>query len=481
MAFDSIKDWLGCWSGNYEGEFRTVYFLRKLPENNVEIARQYHRFPDNAVVSSKYTSWNFVPKNLFEQFRRIANFYFLCISVVQLFIDSPVSPLTSIFPLCFVVAVTALKQGYEDWKRHQADKEVNNRKYELVSPFNGHLVSVTSKDIKVGDIVKVKAEEEFPCDLVLLSSEDPEGKCHVTTANLDGETNLKLHSSLPDTAELQTAETLNYLPAHIECEHPMPDLYKFQGRMILDNNGTETTKSLGPSQVLLRGARLKNTSYVFGVAVYTGMDTKMALNQRQNPHKYSTVERTMNTFLIIFLVVLLVLCTLHTVLKRIRGGPPYVEEADTGTVQGLEDFLSFIILYNYVIPISLYVTIELQKFTGALFFNWDIEMYNEETDEPAKANTSDLNEELGQIQYVFTDKTGTLTENDMQFRTCSINGEKYEEIDNLLCADGMRSHNFQSSNFTPEMHEFFLTLSLCHTVHATEEEDENAPYPYHYQ
>ncbi|XP_028397580.1 probable phospholipid-transporting ATPase IF isoform X2 [Dendronephthya gigantea] len=483
MAFDSIKDWLGCWSGNYEGEFRTVYFLGRLPENDVDLARQYHRFPDNAVVSSKYTVWNFLPKNLFEQFRRIANFYFLCISVVQLFIDSPVSPLTSIFPLCFVVAVTALKQGYEDWKRHQADKEVNNRKYELVSPVNGALISVISKDIKVGDIVMVKAEEEFPCDLILLSSEDSEGKCHVTTANLDGETNLKLHSSLPDTTDYQTSEKLYQLPARIECEHPMPDLYKFQGRMIFDDG---ETKSLGPTQVLLRGARLKNTSHVFGVAVYTGMDTKMALNQRQNPHKYSSVERKMNTFLILFLVVLLVLCIIHTVLKSWyqgtdRGGPPYVEKADTGTVQSFEDFLSFLILYNYVIPISLYVTIELQKFTGALFFNWDVEMYNEETDEPAKANTSDLNEELGQIQYVFTDKTGTLTENDMQFRTCSINGRKYEELDGLLCADGLRSRNFESSNFTPEMREFFLTLSLCHTVHATEEEDKDAPYPYFYQ
>ena len=129
-------------------------------------------------------------KNLFEQFRRIANFYFLIIFLVQLMIDTPTSPITSGLPLFFVITVTAIKQGYEDWLRHKADNEVNGAPVYVVR--SGGLVKTRSKNIRVGDIVRVAKDETFPVDLVLLSSDRVDGSCHVTTASLDGETNLKV-------------------------------------------------------------------------------------------------------------------------------------------------------------------------------------------------------------------------------------------------------------------------------------------------
>lgn len=108
----------------------------------------------------------------------------------------------------------------------------------------------------------------------------------------------------------------------------------------------------------------------------------------------------------------------------------YLNDIQSFTFSSLvTDFLSFLILYNYIVPISLYVSIELQKFFGSFFFSWDIDMYDEDTDQPALIHTLNLNEELGQIEYLFADKTGTLTENMMVFRRCSINGKMYMEKD----------------------------------------------------
>ncbi|XP_063428807.1 phospholipid-transporting ATPase IF-like isoform X5 [Mytilus trossulus] len=452
---------------------RTVYVgSKRLPGEHVEVVVP-HKYPDNRVISSKYTSWNFIPKNLFEQFRRLANFYFLCVGFIQLIIDSPVSPATSITPLVFVVVVTAIKQGYEDRLRHKADNEVNNREAYVVR--DGKVAQVKSMDITVGDIVKVKLNHSFPCDLVLLSSHDPEGKCYVTTANLDGETNLKTHFSIPDTKHYQTDADFGSLHAMIECQQPIPDLYKFVGRMTVHKNNENVMKPLGPENVLLRGARLKNTPYVYGCAVYTGSQTKMALNSKAKSTKFSRVERGLNTFLLAFIGILLTEALISTILKYwyVRQDfmqnswylPSVKEEKKLTVKSALQDFLAFMVLYNYIIPISLYVTVEVQKFVGSMFIGWDLEMYDEENDQPAKANTSDLNEELGQVEYLFTDKTGTLTENDMQFRQCSIHGQKYEEVGGMLCKMSLTGgQSMPVHKLTPEIEEFFALLALCHTV-----------------
>ncbi|KAM7451065.1 putative phospholipid-transporting ATPase IF [Porites harrisoni] len=496
MSLGRLKDrLLGLLPGrrHYEDEWRTVYVLNRYPsDEHADIEQKQRRYANNVIVTSKYTIWNFIPKNLFEQFRRIANFYFLCIGIIQLLIDSPVSPVTSILPLAFVITVTAIKQGYEDWLRHKADKEVNNRPTKVIS--QGRVQDVPSKNVRVGDIVQVSEDEEIPCDLVVLSCEDPEGTCYITTANLDGETNLKVRSALTETASMQTAERLSNFVAHVECQHPQEDLYSFTGRMIITprGSGEPVVKALGPQNLLLRGARLKNSTYTFGVAVYTGKETKMALNQKQAAHKFSTVEKTMNTFLIVYLIVLVsqgALCAGLMFWKQgTKSGMPsyvYLEKPKvtfTGSNGVLDTFLVFLVLFNYVIPISLYVTVELQKFIGALFFAWDLKMYHEETDERAIANTSDLNEELGQVEYVFTDKTGTLTENDMQFRECSVNGVKYVELNSqLFVADQTDGPSVSIQNVGSEVMEFFLALSLCHTVQASRETSPNAIYDYHYQ
>ncbi|XP_064418351.1 phospholipid-transporting ATPase IF isoform X2 [Latimeria chalumnae] len=456
----------------HQSDTRTVYIANRFPQHGHYVPQ---KFADNRIISSKYTVWNFIPKNLFEQFRRIANFYFLIIFLVQLMIDTPTSPVTSGLPLFFVITVTAIKQGYEDWLRHKADNEVNGAPVYVVR--SGGLVKTRSKNIRVGDIVRVAKDETFPVDLVLLSSDREDGTCHVTTASLDGETNLKTHFAVPETAVLQSVTSLDTLSAVIECQQPEADLYRFVGRITVNQQAEEIVRPLGSENLLLRGARLKNTKEIFGVAVYTGMETKMALNYKSKSQKRSAVEKSMNSFLIIYLVILLSEAVLSTILKYAwqaeeKWDEPWYnqkteqEKNSSKILKFISDFLAFLVLYNFIIPISLYVTVEMQKFLGSFFIGWDLDLYHEETDQKAQVNTSDLNEELGQVEYVFTDKTGTLTENEMQFRECSINGIKYQEINEKLVPEGMREDypDGPIQKFTQEEELFLKAVSLCHTV-----------------
>uniref|UniRef100_A0A671SUN4 Phospholipid-transporting ATPase n=1 Tax=Sinocyclocheilus anshuiensis TaxID=1608454 RepID=A0A671SUN4_9TELE len=462
---------------------RTVYIANKFPQHGHYIPQ---RFSDNRIISSKYTIWNFIPKNLFEQFRRIANFYFLIIFLVQVSPDhTPTSPITSGLPLFFVITVTAIKQGYEDWLRHKADNEVNGAPVFVVR--SGSLVQTRSKNIRVGDIVRVAKDETFPADLVLLSSDRAEGTCHITTASLDGETNLKTHYSVPETAVSQSVSRLESLQAVVECQQPEADLYRFVGRITVTQQGEEIVRPLGPENLLLRGARLKNTKEIFGVAVYTGMESKMALNYKCKSQKRSAVEKSMNTFLIIYLGILLFEAILSTILKYAWQAenkwdePFYNQKTDqernsSQILKFISDFLAFLVLYNFIIPISLYVTVELQKFLGSFFIGWDLDLYHEESDQKAQVNTSDLNEELGQVEYVFTDKTGTLTENEMQFRECSINGIKYQEINGKLVPEGMTEDSPDGSNREEEL--FLKAVSLCHTVQISYDQTDGPGDPF---
>uniref|UniRef100_A0A8C1T3F8 Phospholipid-transporting ATPase n=1 Tax=Cyprinus carpio TaxID=7962 RepID=A0A8C1T3F8_CYPCA len=455
---------------------RTIYVgHRPCPDTEAFIPS---KFCDNRIVSSKYTVWNFLPKNLFEQFRRIANFYFLIIFLVQVIVDTPTSPVTSGLPLFFVITVTAIKQGYEDCLRHKADNEVN--KYLVTVLEDGRSVKKESEKIKVGDVVEVVEDETFPCDLILLQSSREDGTCFVTTASLDGESNHKTHYTVPD-----TEKDLQALTATIECEQPQPDLYKFVGRMHIYKPEQEpAVRSLGPENLLLKGATLKNTKKIYGVSVYTGMETKMALNYQGKSQKRSAVEKSINAFLLVYLCILISKAVVCTTLKYVwqskegQDEPWYNQktqkEKDTNMyLKMFTDFLSFMVLFNFIIPVSMYVTVEMQKFLGSFFITWDKDFFDPEIQEGALVNTSDLNEELGQVEYVFTDKTGTLTQNNMEFIECCIDGFQYKhrdtrsEVDGFTVTDGPVNKLQQKAG--QEKEELFLrALCLCHTVQVKE-------------
>ncbi|XP_032361860.1 probable phospholipid-transporting ATPase IH isoform X1 [Etheostoma spectabile] len=463
---------------------RTIFIGHKEPPPGTEAFIQ-QRFPDNRIVSSKYTFLNFVPKNMFEQFRRVANFYFLIIFLVQLIIDTPTSPITSGLPLFFVITVTAIKQGYEDWLRHKADNAINQCPVHVVE--NGKVVGKQSRKLRVGDVIFMKENETFPCDLILLSTSRDDGTCYVTTASLDGESSHKTYYAVQDTKAYNTEEEVDTIHATIECEQPQPDLYKFVGRINIYMDNEPVARPLGAENLLLRGATLKNTAHIYAVAIYTGMETKMALNYQSKTQKRSAVEKSMNAYLVVYLCILIGKALINTGLKYAwqadpnRDEPWYNDrtEAERGrhiVIRAFTDFLAFMVLFNYIIPVSMYVTVEMQKFLGSYFIMWDDEMFDKELGERAVVNTSDLNEELGQVEYVFTDKTGTLTENNMEFIECCVDGHVY--VPHAICngqvmpgATGMDMIDTSPGPGAREHEElFFRALCLCHTVQVKEEE-----------
>uniref|UniRef100_A0A8B9LTR9 Phospholipid-transporting ATPase n=1 Tax=Astyanax mexicanus TaxID=7994 RepID=A0A8B9LTR9_ASTMX len=272
MDFSTIRNLISRYCAGEENwvDSRTVYIGHKVPPPGTE-AYIPQRYPDNRIISSKYTFWNFIPKNLFEQFRRIANFYFLIIFLVQLIIDTPTSPITSGLPLFFVITVTAIKQ-FMVFKNPR---------------FCVHVILATLYCmVLVGDVVLVKEDETFPCDLILLSTSRDDGTCFVTTASLDGESSHKTYYAVQDTKAFNTEEEVDTLQATIECEQPQPDLYKFVGRInIYLDRDEPIARPLGSENLLLRGATLKNTEYIYG---NTDLIQK---NKRQKKEKCREIKR----------------------------------------------------------------------------------------------------------------------------------------------------------------------------------------------
>ncbi|XP_048517503.1 probable phospholipid-transporting ATPase IA isoform X3 [Dendroctonus ponderosae] len=434
----------------------------------IPIGRDYPpliKFCNNRISTAKYSVIRFVPLFLFEQFRRWANIFFLMIALLQQIPDvSPTGRYTTLVPLIFILSVSAIKEIIEDIKRHRADDETNHRKVEVLRDETW--ISIRWKDVVVGDIVKVANNNFFPADLVLLASSEPQSMSFIETANLDGETNLKIRQALPSTAKLTTTHDLasfRRLNGTLECEPPNRHLYEFNG-VFKDYNKHQ--EPIGPDQILLRGAMLRNTSWVFGLVIYTGHETKLMRNSTKAPLKRSSIDKMTNIQILLLFGLLFVMCLLCTVFNVIwtrANGDSHSYIGLKETENFLYTFLTFLILFNNLIPISLQVTLEVVRFIQAIFINMDREMYHAETDTPAMARTSNLNEELGQVKYIFSDKTGTLTRNIMEFKRCAVGHEVYrtaETPENSVLFQHLKEKHKNSEMIK----DLLVLLSVCHTV-----------------
>ncbi|KAF7819576.1 putative phospholipid-transporting ATPase 8 isoform X1 [Senna tora] len=391
----------------------------------------------NYVSTTKYTAFNFIPKSLFEQFRRVANIYFLVVACVSFSPLAPYTALSIVAPLLVVIGATLVKEAVEDWRRRKQDIEANNRKVKVYTRSHS-FVETRWKKLRVGDIIKVCKDDYFPADLLLLSSSYEDGVCYVETMNLDGETNLKLKHALEVTAHLNDEISFQKFRAVVKCEDPNENLYSFIGA--LHYEGKEYPLSL--QQILLRDSKLKNTEYIYGVVIFTGHDTKVMQNSTDPPSKRSQIERKMDKIIYILFTTLVLISSIGSVFfgietkRDIHSGryrrwylrpdnTTVFYDPERATFAAIFHFLTALMLYGYLIPISLYVSIEIVKVLQSIFINHDQEMYCEETDRPTRARTSNLNEELGQVDTILSDKTGTLTCNSMEFVKCSIAGTPY--------------------------------------------------------
>lgn len=395
------------------------------------------RYGSNYVSTTKYTAFNFIPKSLFEQFRRVANIYFLVVACVSFTPLAAYSATSVLAPLVVVIGATMVKEAMEDLRRRKQDIEANNRKVKVYDR-SGTFQDTRWKNLRVGNLVKVYKDEYFPADLLLISSSYEDGICYVETTNLDGEANLKVKHALDVTSSLRDDDYYKKFKAIIKCEDPNEDLYSFVGTMWYD--GLQYPLSL--QQILVRDSKLRNTEYVYGVVVFTGHDTKVMQNATDPPSKRSKIERKMDKIVYILFSLLISVSFMGsfffgiTTKNDIHEGKVqrwYLQPEHTtefydpkrAALAAFFHFLTGLMLYGYLIPISLYVSIEMVKVLQGKFINQDQDMYYDETDNPAHARTSNLNEELGQVDTILSDKTGTLTCNSMDFVKCSIAGTAY--------------------------------------------------------
>lgn len=435
----------------------------------------------NAIRTSRYTVLDFLPRQIFYQFSRLAHAYLLVVAILQVIPGlSTTGKLTTLIPLVIFVVLVIAKEGYYDWKRHRADVAENSRLASALrsSAPGGHLdwVSVKWEALEVGDVIILSRDDDVPADIVLLFASGDNGLAHIDTMALDGETTLKAKQSPANLPDCSTIEGIATCQAHFSIEDPNAELYRFESSVTAGGK----TLPVKLDEVIYRGSTIRNTPEVVGLVVNTGEECKVRMNANKDVKpKKPYLEHATNYIVLCLMSYVLALATVSTLGYFIGWKPSQEDSAwylSGATVPFVEIFLGFIIMFNQVIPLSLYIGLEAIKLGQMSLIINDLALYDENTDTPAGVNTTNNLDDLGQISYIFTDKTGTLTENVMNLRRLSVAGTSWlhrmdmSEAEARSYGDSPTTEDMleyiktrPTSAFSVRAVRYLLAVALCHT------------------
>ena len=444
------------------------------------------KFPNNKTTTTKYTIINFIPKSLLMQFRKVANIYFLVITVLTFCSFSPINPASMVGTFIFVLTCTMIKEAFEDYRRYQQD-EINNNRLVLKYIKDGWK-ETKCWTLMPGDIIKVLKNEELSSDVLLLKTSNENGYAYIETKSLDGETNLKEKVALQEFKNIYE-EDYNDLRGSIICDFPNENLNVWNGKIKEEDNKDIDCEI---NNMILKGCVLKNTDYICGIIIYSGKNTKIMKNAKNVKGKSSKVLNIMNKLLYSVFIFEISLCIIFGYLsleseenKTDKYTYIFISSIKTNRyIKFLTNTMTYFVLYSNMIPISLYVVLEIIKSIQGVLINYDKELHDPTIDKYANCRTTELIEELGQVEFIFSDKTGTLTQNSMILKKVYINGKVYgNKFDDapdakfsingdLSLVKKLRMNSSEGKKDKRKIEDFLYILAVCHDIFPEEKNGE---------
>ncbi|GAB1525352.1 Putative aminophospholipid-translocase [Rhizoctonia solani] len=445
------------------------------------------KYPPNVVRNQKYTVITFLPLVIYAQFKFFFNLYFLLVALSQFVPALKIGFIaTYIAPLAFVLSVTMGKEAWDDILRNRRDREANAQRYLILEPDSTPLASnsstgfpptraTPSSQLQVGDLVQLTQNQRVPADMILLRTSDPSGTCFVRTDQLDGETDWKLRVAVPACQSLHDDWSLLGVSAEVYADAPIKDIHTFIGTFTLHSTSSEPDTEQQVPQVtpltaenMLWSNTVLAAGSAIGMVVYTGKETRAVMNTSHPETK-------------ILCAVTFALSVLLVALNGFRG-------------QWYIYVFRFLILFSSIIPISLRVNLDMGKTVYAHQIESDSEIPG------TIVRTSTLPEELGRIEYLLSDKTGTLTQNEMEMRklhlgTISYGADAMDEVAHqLVVAFGSEHSTGRTSkrqgslvtgvqlasrgrrDISSRVRDVVLALALCHNVTPVTNDDGTVTY-----